>query len=90
MVPKSLVAVLITRASPGAPPPSSEPVSWPRTTATLVSASELVPPEDWLLRDGVSALPHPASTTAVVRTRATIARMPRAKHGRARGVQKMV
>ena len=49
----------------------------------LVFASELVPPEDWLLELVVSELPHPASTTAAARTRATIARMRRAKHAQA-------
>src|SRR5688572_30800443 len=79
MVPKSLDAVLITLPFPG---------SAARVGVALVaegdgdafSGLELLSAEDWPLWDGVSELPHPVSTTPAVRTRATIARMPRANH----------
>jgi hypothetical protein len=83
MVPKSLEAVLITLPfADSADLVGADFVA--DGDGDAVSASEVVPPEVWLLEDGVCELPHPASTTAAVRTRATTERMLEAKHGPAR------
>jgi hypothetical protein len=80
MVPKSLDAVLITRPLAGFA--ALVGVGFvAEDDGDVVSASELVPFEDWLLEVRVFEPSHPASRKAAVRTRATTARMRRAKHG---------